>query len=147
MKLQYSINYARAFGKHNVTGLLLFQRDNWDSQSSNLPFNVIGFASRFTYAYSDRYYAEVNMGYNGSEQFAPENRFVFFPAFSAAYVISNEKFWDKSVVSNLKLRASYDLVGNDKMGDVRFLYNSENSSIPGSFTPSLGRGYLIVRAR
>ncbi|MDR1505361.1 MAG: SusC/RagA family TonB-linked outer membrane protein, partial [Prevotella sp.] len=150
MNLQYSINYARAFGKHNVTGLLLFQRDNWDSQSGNLPFNVIGLASRFTYAYSDRYYAEVNMGYNGSEQFAPKNRFGFFPAFSAAYVISNEKFWDKSVVSNLKLRASYGLVGNDKMGDVRFLYDSENSlyyPIEGSFTPSLGRGGVISQGK
>ncbi|MDR0573294.1 MAG: TonB-dependent receptor [Tannerella sp.] len=148
MNLQYSVNYARTFGKkHDVTGLLLFQRDNWDSQNGDLPFNVIGLASRFTYAYNNRYYAEVNMGYNGSEQFAPKNRFGFFPAFSAAYVVSDEEFWNKSVVSNLKLRASYGLVGNDKMGDVRFLYDSENSLYNGGVTPSLGRGGVISQGK
>lgn len=145
--LQYSLNYARVFGKHNTTGLLLYQRDNWDAQDGNLPFNVIGFASRFTYSYADKYFAEINLGYNGSEQFAPKNRFGFFPAFSAAYLVSNEPWWNKEIISNLKLRYSYGLVGNDKMGDYRFLYNSENYVTGGGLTPSLGRGRIINQGK
>jgi TonB-linked SusC/RagA family outer membrane protein len=145
--MQYSLNYDREFDDHNVTGLLLFQRDNWDSKGGNLPFNVIGFAGRLTYSYANKYFAEVNLGYNGSEQFAPKNRFGFFPAYSAAYLISNESWWSKDVVSNLKLRASYGLVGNDKMGDVRFLYQGDNTIGGGSLTPSLGRGNTITQGK
>lgn len=147
MNLQYSINYAREFGKNNVTGLLLYQRDNWDSAAGDLPFNVIGFAGRFTYSYADRYFGEVNMGYNGSEQFAKANRFGFFPAYSLAYLISNEPFWNKTVVNNLKLRASYGLVGNDQMGGERFLYMDVTSASAGGFTPSLGRSQVITQGK
>ena len=124
---QVSINYKNTFGqKHDLTGMLLAQRDNWDTYSNDIPFNVIGVAGRFTYAYDQKYFAEVNMGYNGSEQFAPSKRYGFFPAVSASWVVSKENFLkNNSIITNLKLRASYGVVGNDKMGSARFLYQDK----------------------
>jgi TonB-linked SusC/RagA family outer membrane protein len=98
-----------------------------DLQSS-LPFRNVGLAGRATYAYDHRYYAEFDFGYNASERFYKNHRWGFFPSFGIAWNISNEKFWAplKSTVSNLKLRATYGLTGNDDIGSAqdRFLYLS-----------------------
>lgn len=130
MNLQLQANYARTFNeKHNITAMILAQRDMKEAredegyQDKYLPFNVIGVASRLTYAFDNRYLAEFNAGYNGSEQFAPDKRFGFFPAWSAGWVISNEEFMKQQhIINNLKLRASYGKVGNDSFGGYRFLY-------------------------
>ncbi|MBS6654242.1 MAG: hypothetical protein KH283_09605, partial [Collinsella sp.] len=89
MNMQYSLNYARKFGVHDVTGMALVQRDNWQEYAADLPYNMLGVSARATYGYDSRYLAEVNIGYNGSEQFAKGHRFGFFPAFSAGWVASN----------------------------------------------------------
>src|SRR5690606_1563468 len=112
INMQYQLNYNRTFAeKHNVTGLFLAQRDNWIYQTSNeqaLPFNMIGIAGRMTYSYDERYLAELNLGYNGSEQFAPTKRFGFFPAVSLGWVLSNEEFMaNATAIRMLKLRGSY----------------------------------------
>ncbi|WP_321438945.1 TonB-dependent receptor [uncultured Bacteroides sp.] len=128
--LQFQTNYTRTFDeKHSVNGMVLVQRDIKESredegyQDKYLPFNVIGIAGRLTYAFDNRYLAEFNAGYNGSEQFSPDKRFGFFPAWSVGWVISNEKFMkSQNFVSNLKLRMSYGKVGNDSFGGYRFLY-------------------------
>lgn len=127
MNVQGSLNYSRDFGKHTVGGMFVYQVDNSRSASGSsidlLPYNRIGYAIRGTYSYDDRYMAEVNAGYNGSEQFAPGKRFGFFPAASAGWMVSNEEFMkDNDIVTSLKVRASYGLVGNDKLGSDRFLY-------------------------
>lgn len=129
INLQGTLNYARTFGeKHDVGGMILAQRDYWESSAGEIPFNVIGVAGRFTYAYDERYLAEVNMGYNGSEQFAPDRRFGFFPAFSLGWVVSNESFVPEyDWLDQFKLRASWGRVGNDQMGNVRFLYQTKNT--------------------
>ena len=141
INLQGSVNYKRQFGKHDVGGMVLAQRDNWESTAGEIPFNVLGVAARATYGYDSRYLAEVNMGYNGSEQFAPSHRFGFFPAVSAGWVVSNEAFMQpySNVVSNLKFRASYGKVGNDRMGSSRFLYQ-DNITMGGGPLGSLGLG-------
>lgn len=144
INMQGAINYARAFGKHDVTGMILGQRDTWESQNGEIPFNVLGVAARATYGYDERYLAEVNMGYNGSEQFAPGHRYGFFPAFSAGWVISNENFLKNNrFITNLKLRASYGKVGNDKMGSARFLYQSDITLGGSGPLGSLGLGQTI----
>ncbi len=144
---QLSLNYARTFGLHSVTGMLLYQRDNWDKWGADLPYNVIGCVGRVTYDYANRYLAEFNYGYNGSEQFAKKNRFGSFPAFSLGWVASNENFLkDNSVLSHLKIRASYGIVGNDKLGSARFLYQSF-ISMGGGYIPGLGEGQCIVQGR
>ncbi|RYY37857.1 MAG: TonB-dependent receptor [Sphingobacteriaceae bacterium] len=126
--MEAQINYDRTFNKHNFTSMLLYnQRDFVDLNSGssilNLPYRRMGLAGRGTYNYDNRYLAEVNFGYNGSENFPKGKRFGFFPAFSAGWVISNEKFWNISAISNLKLRGSYGKVGNDQINQ-RFLFLS-----------------------
>ncbi len=152
MNLQYSLNYARQFGKHDLTGMILFQRDNWQNPNwqanYDLPYNMLGLVGRVTYDFDNRYLAEINLGYNGSEQFAPKNRFGFFPAFSVGWVASNEPFLkDNSILTYLKLRASYGKVGNDKMGNARFLYISELYERGGGLISSLGYGKQIYHGR
>ncbi|MGI6520468.1 MAG: SusC/RagA family TonB-linked outer membrane protein [Fermentimonas sp.] len=144
---QASLNYARAFGGHNVTGMVLYQRDNWDNYGADLPYNVVGLVGRITYNYDNRYLAEFNYGYNGSEQFAPKNRFGSFPAFSAGWVASNEAFLrDNPWLTNLRIRGSHGLTGNDKLGGQRFLYQSFINMGGGVF-PGLGRGQSVVQGR
>lgn len=137
---QASINYNRTFGgKHTVTGMFLAQRDYWNSNAAEIPYNVLGFCARATYSYDDRYLAEYNMGYNGSEQFAPGHRFGFFPAFSLGWVLSNEKFMKKLTwLDFLKLRYSNGTVGNDKLGGNRFLYQSNIQTSGASYVGGLG---------
>ncbi|MGN0069794.1 MAG: SusC/RagA family TonB-linked outer membrane protein [Prevotella sp.] len=137
---QASINYNRTFAKkHAVTGMFLAQRDYWNSNEAEIPYNVIGFCGRATYAFDDRYLAEVNVGYNGSEQFAPDKRFGFFPAFSLGWIVSNEKFMkDLTWLDNLKLRYSNGTVGNDKLGTSRFLYQSNIQTSGTSYVGGLG---------
>jgi TonB-linked SusC/RagA family outer membrane protein len=147
MNYQASLNYARSFGNHSVTGMALYQRDNWDSWNADLPYNVIGYVGRVTYGYDNRYLAEVNFGYNGSEQFAPDNRFGSFPAFSVGWVPSNEKFLKENrIITHLKFRASYGIVGNDKLGNNRFLYQSF-ITMGGGEIPGLGYGQSVQQGK
>lgn len=147
LNAQYSINYDRDFGPHHVTGMFLFQRDNWQKYTPDLPYNMLGIAGRATYGYDGRYLAEVNLGYNGSEQFAKGHRFGFFPAFSVGWIVSNESFLKENrFLTKLKLRASYGKVGNDQLGTARFLYLDNISMESGSnkvFMPSLGNNQYI----
>ncbi|MDR2139480.1 MAG: TonB-dependent receptor [Tannerella sp.] len=150
INLQYSLNYARRFGLHDLTGMFLLQRDNWENSdyTADLPYNMLGFSGRVTYGYDNRYLAEVNVGYNGSEQFAPENRFGFFPAFSAGWVVGNEAFLrDSEILTNLKLRASYGKVGNDKLDKTRFLYLSSITENNGGWVSSLGYGRYVSQGK
>ena len=143
INLQGYINYNRSFQKHSVGGMILAQRDYWETTAGEIPFNVVGLSSRVTYDYDSRYLAEVNMGYNGSEQFAPANRYGFFPAVSVGWVASNEKFLkDNPLITNLKLRVSYGKVGNDQMGTARFLYQ-DNITMGGGVLGSLGLGQTV----
>ena len=147
LNLQWALNYNRRFGLHDVGGMILAQRDNWQTYAADLPYNVLGLSGRATYAYDSRYLAEVNIGYNGSEQFAKGHRFGLFPAFSAGWIVSNESFLKHNpVITNLKLRASYGKVGNDKLGGARFLYLS-NISMGSGPIPSLGRGKGVNQGR
>ena len=134
--LETAANYDRTFGeKHSISGLLVATMrssltPNAKTLALSLPSRNVGFAGRFTYAYNNRYFSEFNFGYNGSERFAKKERFGFFPSVGLAWVTSNESFWNdnlKRVISKLKLKGTYGLVGNDAVGeaDDRFFYLSE----------------------
>lgn len=130
---QTFIDYNRTFADvHNVSGMFLFNMDNYSTNVNSLlltslPKHKIGYAFRASYAYDDRYMIEFNAGYNGSENFAEGHRYGFFPAVAIGWNVSREKFWEpiQDVISNLKLRASYGLVGNDQIGSERFIYLSD----------------------
>lgn len=110
--VQGSINYARTFGKHNVTAMATAYRRFWEGTSADIPYNVLGTAARATYSFDDRYLVEGNLGYNGSEQFAPSKRFGLFPSGSIGWIASNESFLKgNKYLTWLKFRASYGLVG------------------------------------
>ena len=126
-----SLNYSRSFGLHTFGGLLLFNQSKEYYYSSteypDVARGYVGLVGRVTYDWNNRYLAEFNIGYNGSENFAPDKRFGTFPAGSIGWVMSEEKFFKplQKVVSFLKLRASWGLVGNDKVGGSRFMYLSD----------------------
>ena len=126
--IQAYLDYKRKFGVHDVNAMLLYNQDQLDNNKpdnllSSLPRRKQGIAARLSYAYDDRYLAEVNFGYNGSENFAKNNRFGFFPSIALGYNISQEKFWGpiSNVISHFKLRGSYGLVGNDGINE-RYAY-------------------------
>jgi TonB-linked SusC/RagA family outer membrane protein len=130
--IQAALDYQRDFGAHNIGGALIGTRQqtmygNAGNLLASLPFRNLGFSGRISYSYDNRYFIEGNFGYNGSERFAPDNRWGFFPTIGAGWVISNEKFWKGKVaefITRLKLRGSYGLVGNDNIGNQRFFYLS-----------------------
>ena len=82
-----------------------------------LPNRNQGISARLTYDYDTRYLLEFNAGYNGTERLAKEDRFGFFPAVSAGWVMSNETFFKplKNIITHLKLRGSYGIVGSDDL--------------------------------
>jgi len=119
------IDYSRKFGDHTLGGLLIYNQSKYYSPSLAflIPNGYQGVVGRMTYDYKNKYMAEVNAGYNGTENFAPNKRFGLFPAFSLGWVPSEEKFFPKNdIVSYIKVRGSYGVVGNDKIGGNRFLY-------------------------
>ena len=122
-----SLNYNRSFGRHNVTGLFLFNRQEQD-KGSDFPYYNEALVGRVTYDFAHKYLVEFNMGYTGSERFSPENRFGFFPSGAIGWVISEEKFFQplKPWFSKLKVRFSEGLVGSDYANN-RWLYMSEFS--------------------
>jgi len=128
-----SLNYNRSFGLHTITALALYNQSKeyyyGGDDYNDIPRTYVGFVGRVTYDWNNRYMAEFNFGYNGSENFAPGKRFGSFPAGSVGWVVSDEPFFKplKKYVSFLKLRASWGLVGNDKVrsGLSRFMYMSD----------------------
>ena len=127
--LEGSFTYSRTFGKHTVNALALYNQSKQYYYSGtsypDVPRSYVGLVGRVTYDYANKYLAEFNMGYNGSENFAPGRRFGTFPAGSLGWIVSEENFWKpiSKIASFFKLRASWGLVGNDKTVDaIRFMY-------------------------
>ncbi len=119
------LHYNQKFGKHETTALLLYNQSKYyaPSLAYHVPNAYQGIVGRVTYGYANRYLAEFNMGYNGTENFAKGRRFGFFPAVSAGWVLSEEPFFPKNdYLVYMKFRATYGEVGNDKIGGDRFLY-------------------------
>jgi TonB-linked SusC/RagA family outer membrane protein len=121
---EVSLNYANTFGKHSVSGLGLFNRQQ-KNNGAQFPYFNEGLVGRATYDYDKKYLFEVNIGYTGSERFAPENRFGFFPSMAVGWVPSEEQFFKNAVpwMNRLKLRYSDGYVGSDYARS-RWLYTS-----------------------
>lgn len=131
-----ALSYEHSFSeKHEVSGLLVgILRNhlvvNAGSLQESLPYRNLGLSGRATYSYAKRYFLEANFGYNGSERFASDHRFGFFPSVGTGWIISNEGFYEggmKKLMPKLKLKATYGLVGNDQIGSAsdRFFFLSE----------------------
>ncbi|NQX39298.1 TonB-linked outer membrane protein, SusC/RagA family [Pedobacter steynii] len=144
--VEAGLNYTNSFGKNTVTGLILANRSRKirNNAAYDWPFSYQGIVGRVTYNYDDRYFAEANLGYNGSENFPTDKKYGLFPSISAGWVLSNEAFL-KPVkwISLLKFRGSYGQVGNDKYGEEtnatdRFLF------IQNSFTTGSGYSFGLT---
>lgn len=139
-KLYYSLqlDYARTFGKHEVTALGLFSRLK-EARGSIFPIYREDWVFRLTYNYAMRYFLEANGAYNGSEKFGADYRFAFFPSLSLGWMISEEKFMEKmKFIDMLKVRGSWGRIGDDNVGG-RFLYKDQLSNggntVMGSINP------------
>lgn len=138
-----SFDWKRDFDLHHLSALALYKQSKTyypDSDYPGIPRGYVGLVGRVTYDYDNKYLIEGNVGYNGSENFAPGNRYGFFPAVSGGWVLTQEEFLkDNPVVNFLKIRASYGIVGNDRYHPYgtgfmdRFLY------LPNSYF--IGSGY------
>lgn len=132
---EIGINYNRKFKGHEVSAMALFNRQKAEysgGSSFDFPQYREDWVGRATYNWKERYLAEANISYTGSEKFAPGKRFGLFPSFSAGWRISEEPWMRKArkVISNAKVRYSWGKVGTDT-GAGRFqyiqLYNQDGS--------------------
>jgi TonB-linked SusC/RagA family outer membrane protein len=119
-----SLNYSNSFGKHSVTALALMNRQKKEAGTDFAYLNQ-ALVGRATYDYSRKYLVEVNIGYTGSERFAPGRKFGFFPSGAVGWVVSEETFFKQAVpfVSKLKIRYSDGIVGSDA-ASARWLFMS-----------------------
>ena len=144
--VENTLHYDNTFGKHTVSGLFGYSAQKNSSRSfgagrKTLPegTNVIGAGStteqttsgslqensivsifgRAMYSYDSRYMLSASIRRDGSSRFADGHRYGVFPSVSAGWNIMNENFFEslKSTVSELKLRASYGVLGNQEIGN------------------------------
>ncbi len=119
--IEASLNYKNSFGKHDVTGMVLYNQKETQYQNKSgldlLPYRKQSVVARATYGYDNRYMIEGSFGMTGSENFASGHRWGFFPAVGGAWFISHEKFMEDLLptINKLKLRASYGRTGNDNL--------------------------------
>lgn len=139
--IESSLNYDRTFGKHTVGGMLLYMQKDTQYHDNALAYRNQGVVGRASYSYDGRYFIESNFGYTGSETFAKDKRFGFFPSVGIGYYISNEKFYPESlskVMNKIKLRASIGRTGNDDTGGDRFLYRATFKTDDYTFAQGIG---------
>lgn len=119
---EYSVNYANTFGNHSVSAMALMNRQQKNKGTDFAYYNE-ALVGRATYDYAHKYLVEFNLGYTGSERFAPSNRFGVFPSAAVGWVVSEEKFFKDNIqwIDKFKLRYSDGLVGSDNAAN-RWLY-------------------------
>ncbi|MGV3508716.1 MAG: TonB-dependent receptor [Sphingobacteriaceae bacterium] len=83
---------------------------------------LASYFGRINYSFNEKYLLEATFRYDGSDRFAPDNRWGFFPSASAGWRIDKESFFDKwNFVNLLKLRASWGKLGNQSVPPFSFL--------------------------
>ncbi len=141
--LEVNFTYDRMFNeKHSVNAMLLYNQRDYNN-GDIVPFRRMGWAGRASYTFDNRYIAEFNFGYNGSENFTKGNRFGFFPSVAIGYMLSEEKFMEKykDIFSKIKIRASWGLTGNDQLSGRRFSFLSTIDT-DGSYEWGINKDYI-----
>lgn len=120
---QVWLNYDRNFGIHDISGIVLANADEEVFGGDEFPYRHLNLSGRATYTSRKTYISEFSFSYMGSENFSSDKRFGFFPALSLGWIVSNEPFLkDNNFLTFLKLKGSYGMVGNDKIGGTRFMF-------------------------
>ena len=139
MFYQLQLNWARKFGKHDITAMGVFNRQEYVTGSNPTSFRE-SWAFRATYNYADRYNVDYNGAYNGSEKFASSYRFGFFQSGAVGWTITNEPFMkpvkdfkvgDMHLLDMIKFRYSYGEIGDDSASG-RWLFQTQWSATAGS---------------
>jgi TonB-linked SusC/RagA family outer membrane protein len=125
--LSAAADYSRQFGKHNVFAMGGFSSERFNNGYWNSSALVSGYG-KVNYSYDDRYLAEMSMRADGSSKFGKGNKFGYFPSVALGWNVHNESFFNVGAINNLKLRASYGLLGNENIGLYRYqnLINTSN---------------------
>ena len=129
-----ALRYETTVAKHALSAMLMYDRQQSDNGlSTQLTKNFQGPKGFLSYRYNDTYLVDISMAYQGSEQYPSNKRYGFFPAVSAGWILSNEKFLESAgFIDFLKIRGSYGLTGNQVSTYFDYL---------GSFTT--GSGYYF----
>ncbi len=131
------LDYDRSFGLHTVNASFRGQRFV-NASPERLDLRGQGLAARLDYSFKQTYYLSLVAGYSGSENYPRGKRYGFFPAVSAGWVVSEERFLALNpVLSYLKLRASHGSSGNDQIGGNRFPFETFYARNP------TGGGYVF----
>ena len=115
------VNYDRTFGDHRVGGLLFYYLESTTESGADSSMNAIAkryqsLSGRFTYGFRDTYFLDLNFGLNGSENFQSGKQYGFFPAVAVGWVPTQYEFMKRiKWIEFMKIRASYGLVGNDRI--------------------------------
>lgn len=132
--VQAGFDYDRSFGKHTFTGMIMARRQGYSHNGLVYQVRTQGLSGDVTYDYDKKYIIDFSAAYNGSADFAPGNRYGFFPALGLGWILSKEDFLkDNTSVNFLKLRASYGSTGNINE-NYRFLYQQFAVGAPGWIT-------------
>ncbi len=125
LNYQVQLYWGRQFGKHNVSAMGLWARQE-NATGSEIPRYREDWVFRATYDYAGKYFFEYNGAYNGSEKFSPDNRFAFFQSGALGWMISEEKWmnWSKKFLDMMKFRVSYGEIGDDNVWQ-RWMYVSQ----------------------
>ena len=87
-------------------------------------YTSLSFFGRINYSYKDKYLLSANVRQDGASKFAPDKRWGTFPAGSVAWRVKNEKFMENvDFINDLKFRASYGTIGNNRIADYLYLPN------------------------
>lgn len=118
---------------------------NEGGQPATNQTSITSLFGRIGYNYMDRYYGDVSFRYDGSSKFAKENRWGFFPSFSAAWRVSEEDFMEdyRNNVGELKLRTSYGILGNQNVANYSYqtVYQMYANSYVFNNMPVPGTGF------
>lgn len=108
---------------------------------SDVSIGLVSFLTRVNYAYKDKYLLMGSYRTDGSSKFGDGNKWGGFPAVSAGWVISKEKFLaDVSVINRMAFRASYGATGNNSIGDFMYQYYLN----PSNYVSGTGNGTVTI---
>ena len=137
-----SLDYSRTFGPNHFDAMTFYNYEEYVSNNREQPYRHVGGGGRLTYTFDKKYIAELSVGYQGSENFAKGKRYGWFPAASLGWIVSNESFLHQSeILPYLKLKVSYGLAGNDRIGGRRFMFDEEYGYTQGYYFGIAHNGY------
>lgn len=118
-----NINYKFDIKEHHLNATAFGWYQHYEFSRAEMPFDHALFGIDVAYNYAHKYMLRLDYATSGSEEFARSQRWVKTPAFSAAWVISEENFM-KAVpfITNAKIRVAYGKTANDRLGLPRYPY-------------------------